>query len=121
MNKKTLFLIILTTVLILPFGILAEDAVDTTPPVCGATTGGNVQLEAILGRVTDAASTLGAGLAILGFIIAGILFLTAAGSPEKMGVARKALIAAVIGTAVVALAQGANIMNDIFCKIITGS
>jgi hypothetical protein len=111
MLKKKIVFIILLAVLLSP--VVASAAVG-----CGEKSGGNPKLEAILQNVSNAASTVGAAIAVIGFIIAGILYLTAGGSPEKTGIAKKALFAAVIGTAILALAQGANIMTDIFCAII---
>jgi hypothetical protein len=35
-----------------------------------------------------------------------------------MGTANKALIAAVVGAALIALAQGGKVMSDIVCKIV---
>jgi type IV secretory pathway VirB2 component (pilin) len=112
-NKKILFLTLLLAVLIVPVCAYAD-------LTCGDTTGGNEQLSTILTNFTNAASAVGSALAIIGFIIAGIMWLTASGAPEKISTAKKALMAAVIGTAILALAQGANIMTDIFCKIISG-
>ena len=114
MNKKILFLILLGTILILPLAASASVA-------CGSTSGGNSALNTIMTNISDAASTVGSALAVVGFIIAAIMWLTAAGSPEKTGAAKKALIAAVVGCAILALAQGANIMTGIFCDIIGSS
>jgi hypothetical protein len=88
-NKKTLFLTLLGA-LILPIAASAQ----TT-----ATIGTAVQ---------KAAVDVGGPLVVAGWIIAGILYLTAAGSPERMGIAKKALVAAVIGTILVILAAGAQ-------------
>ena len=52
-------------------------------------------------------TNIGGSIVIVGWIIAGILYLTSAGSPEKTGTAKKAMIAAVIGTVLVILAAGA--------------
>lgn len=102
---------------VLPF-FASADA--TSTGVCGTTTGGNSTLNSIMTRVKDTASALGVGLAVIGFVIAGIIYLTSAGG-ERMNVAKKALIAAVIGSALVALAQGASIMTGLFCWIVTGT
>ncbi|MCX6721057.1 MAG: hypothetical protein NT026_00415, partial [Candidatus Staskawiczbacteria bacterium] len=48
---------------------------------------------------------IGGSLAVIGWVIAGGLWLTAAGSPEKLGIAKKALTAAVIGTVLIVLAS----------------
>ncbi len=59
-------------------------------------------------QIKSAFVTIGGSIVIIGWIVAGILYLTAAGSPEKTGTAKKALIAAIIGTALIILAAGAE-------------
>lgn len=117
MNKKILASVLLASLVVtlstLPFTVVKAD----TTLGCGET-GGNEKLDTIVQNVGDAAQSIGAGLAVVGFIIAGILWLTSAGSPEKTGLAKKALIAAAIGAALVAVAGAADIMTDIFCAII---
>lgn len=109
MNKKTIFFFLAVAVVALPVVTLAA---------CGDEGGGNPTLDRVILNIKDAALSVGVGLAVVGFIVAGILYVTAAGAPNRMETAKKALIAAVIGTALVALAQGANIVSDIFCNII---
>lgn len=59
------------------------------------------------GKFQKAATDVGWPIIIIGWIIAGILYLTSAGSPEKAGTARKALMYAIIGTVIVILATNA--------------
>ena len=59
-----------------------------------------VVIEAFQDIFTKAA----AAIVIIGWIITGILYLTAAGDPSKLKLAQGALVACVIGTAVVILA-----------------
>lgn len=87
MNKKILFLILLAVVLVLPFHVYAKE------------------LTEMVVAVKSAAITIGTTLVVVGWVIAGILYLTAVGSPEKMGTAKKALIAAIIGTVLVVIAN----------------
>jgi hypothetical protein len=87
MNKKILFSILLISVLILPFTALAKD------------------LETMVKDAADAVEKIGVYLVVVGWIIAGILYLTSGGSPEKMGTAKKAITAAVIGTVLIAVAK----------------
>ena len=61
----------------------------------------------MVGKVENAIWMIGGSIVIIGWVIAGILYLTSAGSPEKTGVAKKALIAAVIGTILVAVSATA--------------
>ena len=89
MKKKTLFSILLASILILPLSVLAADA----------------DAAKIVGNIETAFKTIGTSVVVIGWIVAGILYLTAAGSPEKLGTAKKALIAAIIGTAIIAVAH----------------
>ncbi len=95
MNKKTLFLILLTAVLISPFVVLAQ-----VPPA-------DTRLTQMAEAVRIAAITVGMSIAVIGWVIAGILFLTAAGG-SRLETAKKALIAAVVGTLLVVLAQATS-------------
>lgn len=90
MNKKILFLILLA-VLFVPFAV-------------------NAQATSMIIMIQRAATTIGAALVVVGWIIAGVLYLTSAGSPEKTGTAKKALIAAVIGTVLVLIAGSAGLI-----------
>ena len=55
-----------------------------------------------------------ASLGTIMIIVAGIFYLTSAGSPERIGVAKKALIYAIAGIAIgVAATAIANIIVDI--------
>jgi hypothetical protein len=100
-NKKILFLILLG-VLVLPAIVLGVG-----PTLPGLAT-----------SIENAAITIGVTLVTIGWLIAGILYLTAAGSPEKVETAKKAMIACVIGTLLVVLATTAgsiaNIIKDAF-------
>ena len=51
--------------------------------------------------------TIGAAVVVIGWIIAGILYLTAAGG-SRMEVAKKALVACVIGTVLIIIAVSAE-------------
>lgn len=56
-------------------------------------------------KVKIAAIDLAGAIVVIGWVVAGILYLTAAGAPEKLGVAKKALVACIIGTMLVVLAM----------------
>ena len=86
MNKKTLFLILLMA--IMPLTVCAVNPV-------------NKMVE----EVMNLALSIGSAIVVIGWVIAGILYLTSMGSPEKTGTAKKALIAAVIGTVLVVIAK----------------
>jgi hypothetical protein len=86
MNKKILFLILLAVILIFPNITLGAEVPE------------------LIAKVKDALIIIGGSIVIIGWIIAGILYLTSAGSPEKTGTAKKALVAAVIGTVLLIIA-----------------
>ena len=65
-----------------------------------------------LGNIIDTVATqlgyMAGGLAIIGFMISGILFIAATGNPSLMSSAKAALIAAIIGVVIIVLAKGAT-------------
>ena len=89
MNKKTLFLILLIAVIALPNMVFASKLGDMAT------------------AVENAAIAIATPIVVIGWIVAGILYLTAAGG-SRMEIAKKALIACVIGTVLVVLAIGSN-------------
>lgn len=95
MNKKTLFLILLGVIISLPVVVLGQVTATSTDPCATINAFKNITME------------VGAAVVIIGWIITGILYLTAGGAPEKTGTAKKALIACVIGTIVIIVAPGA--------------
>ncbi len=94
MVGKKIFFSILSAVLVLPAAALAD----------GTATG----VGDMAGKVKDASMKVGVPLIVVGWVVAGILYLTSAGSPERTGTAKKAIVAAVIGTVLIALAIGAG-------------
>lgn len=89
MNKKILLLILLE-VLILP--VCANAATD---------------YKTFTDNIVTTALYIASGVVVIGWIITGILYLTAQGSPEKLGTAKKALIAAIVGTVLIIVAGSA--------------
>lgn len=66
----------------------------------------SVSLQGMMGKVADAVWYVFAGVAIIMFLVAGIIFLTANGSPEKIGQARNAVIWGIVGVVVGIVAGG---------------
>ncbi|MCX6724286.1 MAG: hypothetical protein NT155_03915 [Candidatus Staskawiczbacteria bacterium] len=89
MNKKILFLVLLG-VLVLPLAVSAQASQATT----------------IAANIKSLAVTVGMAIVVIGWVIAGILYLTAAGAPDKLGVAKKAMVAAIVGTVLIVVAVG---------------
>lgn len=96
MKKFILGLIILGTV-ILPFTIMAQ----VGAPQPG---GGPGTLEGIGQKIANAAWVIFTIVAVVMFVIAGILFLTAMGNPEKIVQARNAFLWGVVGVVVAVIA-----------------
>ena len=94
-NKKILFLI-----------LLASIALPTI--VLGKTT-----LPGMADAVDTAITAIAGSIVFIGWCIAGILWLTAAGSPEKIGTAKKATVACVVGTILVILAGASSDIMDV--------
>lgn len=67
-----------------------------------------------LKKVETALIAIGATLVIVGWIVAGILYLTSLGSTERMGTAKKAITAAIIGTILVILSATAYAIINSF-------
>ncbi len=91
-TKQVLSFVLLLTILVVPTiaGAFSQSSAACT----------------MIRSVKDALVLIGATMAIIGWVIAGILYLTSAGG-ERMGTAKKALIAAVIGTALIIIAPTA--------------
>ena len=88
MNKKFLFLILLS-VLVVPSAAFAQT---------------------ITGMADAAVNTtllIASAIVVILWVVTGLLFLTAQGAPEKLTQGKKALFAAVAGTVIVIVATGA--------------
>ena len=99
MNKKVLLSILL--------GILIVPSV-----ALGAAT----TIKEIVDNAKTSLVPIVASLSVIAFIIAGVMFLSATGNPSRMTVAKGALIAAVLGIVILALAGSA----DTFVKTFFG-
>lgn len=97
MNKKIIFSFLVMAVLVLP-------------AIASAYT-----LTGWLDNLKTNMITIGASVVVIGWIIAGILYLTAAGEPSKLGIAKNALVACVIGTILVGVAKvAADVISNAF-------
>jgi len=96
MNKKLVNIIVF--VVLLSFGTLAYAQI--TNPI------GANDFPSLLANITKAAGGLIASIGVIMLIVAGIFYLTSAGSAERIGVAKKALIYAVVGIVIGLAADG---------------
>lgn len=96
--KKYLFLsLIFIGVLVLPSTILAADVVS------------------MVNTLADVVYKIGVAVVVIGWVISGILFLTAAGAPDKLSIAKKALIASIAGTIIIIIGkEAANFIGTTF-------
>lgn len=94
--KKSILGIASAATLLLP--VLALAQVGTPPPSI------NLDLITLGNNIANAAWIIFTIIAVVMFIIAGILFLTARGNPEQVGQARNAFLWGVVGIVVAILA-----------------
>lgn len=94
MSKKIIFLLFVLPAL-LGFAGLASAAVTIPNPLCQ--NGCINDFGVLFLRIAWVAGGLIASLGTIMIIVAGIMFLTSAGSAERMGAAKKALMYAIIG------------------------
>ena len=97
MNKKILSLIALS-VLFMP--VLAMAQIGGTPPSL------NTDLTSMGNKIANATWIIFTVIATIMIVVAGILFLTAGGAPEKIATARNAFIWGVVGVVVGIVAYG---------------
>lgn len=90
--KKSLIILFVASLLILP--ILAS-AIDF-----GVPSGGIGDVPSLVNRILTPVWQVFIGLAVIMIIISGILFLTAAGNPEKIVQARQAFLWGIVGIVV---------------------
>lgn len=93
--KKTKLALASLGILLLP--VVALAVVDAnTPPAVGSIT----NLAGVITKIQNFMWVLFGGIAVICFIVAGILFLTAGGQPEKIQAARSAFIWGVAGVVI---------------------
>lgn len=108
MNKKAVSIIIFISLFCLTSFVLAQT---TLPNPLGATD----TIPKLLKLIITAIGTLVASLGTIMLIVAGILYLTSAGNPEKINTAKKALIYAIVG---IAIGVAAGVIATVICNII---
>ena len=91
MNKKILGLGLSLTALTLPIVASAQQT-----------------LQGMVTTFAGALGGVGAGLAIIGFTVAGIMYIASTANPSMMSTAKQALVAAVIGIVILSLAKVAQ-------------
>jgi uncharacterized membrane protein (DUF485 family) len=97
MNKKILFLILLG-VLILPSLASAD-----------------ISIQGMVEGAVNTTWIIAAGVVVILWVVTGLLFLLAQGSPEKVNSAKKSLLAAIAGTVLVIVAFSAiSLVSDAF-------
>lgn len=96
MKKITLALVALS-VLVLPVMVSAVAALPAGVPAVGS-------MEDLINKIGSFMWVIFGGIAVVMFVIAGILFLTAGGDPEKVASARQSFIWGIAGVVVAILA-----------------
>jgi hypothetical protein len=109
MSKKIIYLAVFISALCLAGVALAQSGSVSIPnPLNGVNSFGD-----LLSKIVVGVRTLIASLGTIMIIVAGILYLTSAGSPEKIKTAKTALIYAIVGIAM-------GIAADAIVSIIKG-
>jgi len=103
MNKKILILILLGAI-VLPTITCA--ALDFTQPK-----GGFTNVQSVVTYLTEPVWVIFTGFAVVAFVFAGIMFLTAQGDPNKLTLAKNAFLWGIVGIVVAIL--GYSIMTII--------
>lgn len=96
MAKKIKLALVALTVMALPIAALAVNNAGI-PNTSG---GGAMDLNTLVNTVLGKIWVLFVGLAVVMFLYAGVLFLTAGGAPEKIATARQAFLWGVVGIVV---------------------
>jgi uncharacterized membrane protein YhhN len=105
MNKKTLLLLALFSVIII-----------TVPFITNAAS----SIRAVISGLADGLGGLGGAMATIGFIVAGIIYITATTDPKLASLAKAALVSAVIGVVILLLATNAeNFIKNLFSNTLT--
>ena len=89
-NKKIIYPVVLAGI----FGLANLTLADITSPI------GPTSFTSLLTKMAGIVGGLIAGIGTIMFSISGIYYVTSGGSPERMGVAKKTLIWAIIGMTV---------------------
>ncbi len=98
--KNIKITIVSLSAILLP--VMASAAIEGIAP--GGYGGGIGSLSQLIHNLENAAGLVFGGIAVIAFIVAGILFLTAGGSAEKVQAARSAFIWGIAGVVVGILA-----------------
>jgi len=99
MNKKVLLSLVLLTLVTFPVFAFAQ------PGSVGGDTPGTIgSIDGIIDSLGEILWTVFGAIALIMFVIAGIMFLTAQGDPEKVKSARNAFLWGVVGIVVAIIA-----------------
>jgi hypothetical protein len=112
--KKIFLLILLISVIALPLITLAvSGGIDTStgesnvPGGDSGGSGGGITMDSIIKGAVTAAWDIATAVVVILWLVTGILFLIAQGSPEKVNTAKKALFTSIAGTVIVIIAYSA--------------
>lgn len=116
--KRLLLGLVLCGTLLLPAGAMAATPTPYDPLGQACSSGGNTSAvcnkghgatvtdpNAVMRRVTNIIAVLAGFIAIIIIIVGGIMFLTSGGDTQKVAGARSAVLGALIGLAIIALAR----------------
>jgi len=110
--RKIIALSLLTVIGIPFFTFAATTGSSTAVPLTNPLESSN--LKQLIEKITDTVTKVIGTLAVIMLLIAGILFLTSAGDPNRMTTAKTCLFYAIIG---IAVALGAKAVTEVIEKI----
>ena len=104
--KKIISIFALLVLIALPVVVFAYEADPASTDTDGATVPADLELVQIITNIADYAYTLLLVAAVIAFVWAGFMFLTAQGEPEKLNKAKMMVVYSIIGVLVSALSWG---------------
>ncbi len=107
--KKALLILLLGSILLTPVLSFAQIYEEEELPEL------ELDLEALFATIGTYLFSILMALAVIILVIAGYLFVTAGGSPEQLGKAKRMIVWALVGIAVALLARGlVTLVTEIF-------
>lgn len=97
MNKKIISSVIFVSLFCLANFVFAQVTIED--PL------GDIGLGGLLTKIATGVAGVVGAVAVVMIIVAGIFYLTSAGSPERIGVAKKTLIYAIVGITIAIAAE----------------
>ncbi len=116
MNSKRIISLVIFVCLFCTAGLVFADPGSSSVSIV-APAGVPTDFPTLLGNIASKAGEIVAVIGTIMIIVAGIFYLTSAGSPERIGVAKKALLYAIVG---IVIGLAAKAISDAILQVING-